>query len=292
MIEFAQTVFDGLLFGATYSLFAVGFTLIFGVMRKLNMSYVGGAIVSAYIAMALARISQGIPPILILPLAVLVGAASGVAIYLACFRFISPRFENASLMATIGMMLLLDELIVHETKGMPQSFPTVFTDHMLELGQFTVRVDMGLIFVLCLMSMAALIAIVHGTRFGVALRSVAQQPIAARLCGIQVDRVNAGMFALTGALGGIAGALVCSAVGTLSILLIQPLTVKGLIATVIGGLGNIPGAILAGVLLGGFENAFQHFRGVTERDMWVMVLLFAVLMVRPHGLFVRLHTRD
>jgi len=292
MLDFVQTVFDGMLFGATYSLVAVGLTLIFGVMGKLNMSYVGGAAVAAYAAMTCAKSIASFPLILLIPAACTFGAISGILVYLACFRFIAPKFENASLMATIGLMLLLDELIVDATKGMPQSFPAIFPDNIVEIGAFNLRVDLALVFVLCMVSMGALIFVVYHTRFGVALRAVAQQPAAARLCGIRVDRVNAGMFALTGALGGAAVALVCSVVGTLSILLVQPVTVKGLIATVIGGLGNVPGAIIAGMLLGGFENAFQHFRGVTERDIFVMLLLFAFLMMKPGGLFAPKPGRD
>ena len=81
-------------------------------------------------------------------------------------------------------------------------------------------------------------------------------------------------------------------VGTLSILITGPLTVKGLIVTVIGGLGSVPGAIVAGLMVGGLENLFQHFRGVTERDLYVMLLLFAFLIFRPGGIFARSRGRD
>ena len=97
--------------------------------------------------------------------------------------------------------------------------------------------------------------------------------------------MNAATFVITGLLGGIAGALIGASVGTLSPLLTTPLTVKGLIVTVIGGLGSIPGAIVAGLLVGGFENLFQMFRGVTERDLYVMLLLFVFLVFRPGGIF-------
>ena len=92
-------------------------------------------------------------------------------------------------------------------------------------------------------------------------------------------------FTITGALGGIAGALIGSAVGMLSPLLIAPLTVKGLIVTVIGGLGSIPGAIIAGLVVGAAENVFQFARGVTERDIYVMLLLFVFLVFRPGGIW-------
>jgi len=133
--------------------------------------------------------------------------------------------------------------------------------------------------------MIALLLLLYRSRLGLATRAVAQQPVAAQLCGIRVARVNAMTFVITGLLGGLAGAMIGASVGTLSPLISTPLTTKGLIVTVIGGLGSIPGAILAGLLVGGLENVFQLYRGVTERDLYVMLLLFAFLVVRPGGLF-------
>ena len=106
------------------------------------------------------------------------------------------------------------------------------------------------------------------------------------------ERTNATTFVITGALGGVAGAMIGASVGVLSPLLVLPITVKGLIVTVIGGLGSIPGAIIAGLAVGAFENLFQYFRGVTERDMYVMLLLFAFLTFRPGGIFSRSIGRD
>jgi len=160
------------------------------------------------------------------------------------------------------------------------------------MGELSLRGDLILVFVVSVIAMAALLALLYRTRLGLATRAVAQQPVAAQLCGIQVMRVNALTFVITGLLGGIAGALVCSAVGTLSILITGPLTVKGLIVVVIGGLGSVPGAIVAGLLVGGLENAFQYLRGVTERDLYVMLLLFAFLIFRPNGIFAKKAGRD
>jgi branched-chain amino acid transport system permease protein len=191
------------------------------------------------------------------------------------------------------MLLLVDELISHATEGAPQNYPsTEFGEQMVRMGELSVRGDLIIVFVISVIAMAALLALLYRTRMGLATRAVAQQPVAAQLCGIRVARVNALTFVITGLLGGIAGALVCSAVGTLSILITGPLTVKGLIVTVIGGLGNVPGAIVAGLLVGGLENVFQYFRGVTERDLYVMLLLFAFLIFRPNGIFGSRAARD
>ena len=195
-------------------------------------------------------------------------------------------------MATVGMLLLIDEIIVHLTAGMPLNYPAMFDDVMLRMGEFTLRGDLLMVFAVSMVCMAGLLVLLYRTRLGLATRAVSQQAVAAQLCGIRVGRVNAMTFVITGLLGGIAGAMIGASVGTLSPLLTAPLTTKGLIVTVIGGLGSIPGAIIAGLLVGGFESVLQQYRGVTERDLYVMLLLFVFLVFRPGGIFPGQSGRD
>jgi branched-chain amino acid transport system permease protein len=281
-----QAVSDGVLFGATYALIGIGFTLVFGVMHKLNLSYAAASVGGAYAGLLIVKALLGTTPAWLVFLgAFLGGGALGWLVYVTCFHFIPLSNPLAPLMSTVGMLLLIDETIVHLTAGMPQNYPALFDDVMLRIGGFTLRGDLLLVFGVSVLCMIALLALLYRTRLGLATRAVAQQAIAAQLCGIRVARVNATTFIVTGLLGGLAGALIGAAVGALSPLLTTPLTIKGLIVTVIGGLGSIPGAIVAGLLVGGFENVFQQFRGVTERDLYVMLLLFAFLVFRPAGLF-------
>ena len=262
-------------------------------MHKINMAYASASVGAAYVALVVGGLVAGASAWLVFGLSFVIGGLFGLLVYLICFHLIPLGNENATLMSTVGMLLLVDELIAHATEGAPQNYPsTAFGDEMLHLGELSVRGVMILVFVISVIAMAALLALLYRTRLGLATRAVAQQPVAAQLCGIQVVRVNALTFVITGLLGGIAGALVCSAVGTLSILITGPLTVKGLIVAVIGGLGSVPGAIVAGLMVGGLENAFQYLRGVTERDLYVMLLLFAFLIFRPNGIFAGKSGRD
>lgn len=292
MLDFFQAVSDGVLFGATYALIGIGFTLVFGVMHKLNMSYAAASIGGAYAGLLVLQVAAGAAPWMVFLCAFLAGGLIGYLVYLTCFHFIPLQSPLATLMSTVGMLLLIDEIVVHVTDGVPQSYPAMFDDVMLRAGEFTVRGDLLLVFGVAVLCMIALMALLFRTRLGLATRAVSQQSVAAQLCGIRVGQVNAMTFVVTGLLGGIAGALIGASVGTLSPLLTTPLTVKGLIVTVIGGLGSIPGAIIAGLLVGGFENVFQQFRGVTERDLYVMLLLFAFLVFRPGGLFAPKAGRD
>ena len=284
LIDLVQSIADGLLFGTTYAMIGIGFTLIFGVMDKLNMSYAAAAIAGAYSSIAILAVVPAPAPVAFFIAAIAAGLF-GYVIYLLCFRFIPLASPLATLMATVGMLLLIDEIIVHETDGMPQPYPALFDDVMVELGPFGLRGDLMFVFAVSVVSMAVLLYLIYRTRLGIATRAVSQQPVAAQLCGIGLERTNAMTFVITGVLGGIAGAMIGAAVGVLSPLLSIPFTVKGLIVTVIGGLGSIPGAIIAGLLVGAFENTFQFLRGVTERDMYVMLLLFVFLFLRPGGIF-------
>ena len=284
MLDLLQSLSDGVLFGATYALIGIGFTLVFGVMHKINMSYAAASVGAAYLGLLVLGFGKGVPVLAVFFAALVAGGVLGWLVYLLCFHFIPLANPLATLMSTVGMLLLIDEVIVHATAGMPRNSPALY-EKMFNIGEFMLRGDLLMMAAVSIVCMVALLALLYRTKLGLATRAVSQQPIASQLCGIRVAQVNAATFIITGVLGGAAGALIGASVGTLSPLLVMPLTIKGLIVTVIGGLGSIPGAIVAGFLVGGLENLFHYFRGVTERDMYVMLLLFAFLVFRPGGLF-------
>lgn len=289
LLDLTQSVLDGAMFGATYALIGIGFTLIFGVMRKINLSYAAASIGATYLSLLVVRLAP--TPVVYLA-AALLGGVLGAVVYLVCFRLLPLDKPLATLMSTVGMLLLLEEAIVHATGGMPQNYPAVLSGANIELGPLIVRGDLLFVFGLGCAAMVGLTLLLKRTRLGLATRAVAQQPVAARLCGMGIDRTNASTFVIAGLLGGTAGAMTGAAIGVLSPLLTLPLTVKGLVVTVIGGLGSIPGAIVAGLIVGGVENLFQFARGVSERDIYVMLLLFAFLVFRPGGLFAAPGGRD
>jgi branched-chain amino acid transport system permease protein len=291
LIDTVQSVADGVLFGATYALLGIGFTLIFGVMHKINLAYAAASIGAAYTSLlVLAGVKA--PPVLVFLMAAGCGGIIGWMVYLVGFRFIPLANPLATLMSTVGLLLLIDEIIVHTTAGVPLSYPALFSDVIIRAGPFNLRGDLMFVFALGCLCMVLLLLLLYRTRLGLGTRAVSQQPIAAQLCGISITAMNSLTFVITGVVGGLAGAMIGAAIGMLSPLLSLPLTVKGLIVTVIGGLGSIPGAIIAGLLVGGLENLIQFFRGVSERDLYIMLLLFAFLVFRPGGLFAPSAGRD
>ena len=282
-LDLTQSWIDGVMFGTTYALIGIGFTLIFGVMHKINLAYAAASIGAAYLSLLVIEL---VPTPLVYLFSAFAGGLLGALIYFVCFRFIPIKSPLATLMSTVGMLLVIEELMSHLTQGMPQNYPAMLTDIGLEIGDLYIRGDLMFVFALGAIAMVLLNLLLKRTRLGLATRAVAQQPVAAQLCGMGIDKTNASTFIIAGFLGGTAGAMVGAAIGVLSPLVAMPITVKGLVVTVIGGLGSIPGAIIAGLLVGGFENIFQYWRGVTERDIYVMLLLFVFLVFRPNGLFV------
>ena len=291
LYEIIQAFGDGVMKGSTYALMGIGFTLIFGVMQKLNMSFAAVSISGAYASLTASILFPEIHVFVVFGASIIFSGILGYFVYLCCFKWIPLANPLATLMATIGMLFFLEEVVVHATDGMPLPYPSMPYDEYFEFGQYSVRGDLVIIFFLCLIATAILMYLLYRTRLGIATRAVAQQPIAARLVGISIEKTNAGTFIITGLLGGLAGAMIASTVSVLSVLFFLPVTVKGLIVAVIGGLGSIPGAIIAGLLVGGIEEVALLLRGILERDIYIMILLFIFLTLRPGGIFSKTFQR-
>ena len=272
LYEIIQAFGDGVMKGSTYALMGIGFTLIFGVMQRLNMSFAAVSISGAYASLTASILFPEIHVFVVFGASIIFSGILGYFVYLCCFKWIPHANPLATLMATIGMLFFLEEVVVHATDGMPLPYPSMPYDEYFEFGQYSVRGDLVIIFFLCLIATAILMYLLYRTRLGIATRAVAQQPIAARLVGISIEKTNAGTFIITGLLGGLAGAMIASTVGVLSVLFFLPVTVKGLIVAVIGGLGSIPGAIIAGLLVGGIEEVALLLRGILERDIYICLL--------------------
>jgi len=290
-VEITQSISDGLLFGSTYALIGIGFTLIFGTMHKLNMAFAAASIAGAYVGLAVLSFVEA-PAIVVFICSALASGAIGYIIYYVCFRFIPVNNPLAALMTTVGALFFIDEMIIHATNASPLNYPALFDDVFFNIPPYFFRGDLLFVFMVGLVSMLVLLYVLYRTRLGLATRAVSQQNIAAQLCGIDVHKTNALTFVVAGVLGGVAGGMTAAAVGVLSPLMTLPLTIKGLIVTVIGGLGSIPGAIVAGLLVGALENVFLYVRGVNERDMYVLSLLFVFLVFRPNGIFGKSVDRD
>lgn len=282
MVEFVQELVDGILIGSTYALVGIGFTLLWGFMRKYNMGYGATAIGAAFLGLYVYKAVPGIPIPLLFVVTAIMGAALGLLVQLLCFRLLPKDYVFAPLLSSLGILFLIEEAINHATEGLPQSFPALVETSTF-VGPFIIRLDYVAIFALSVLLVFGTYRVLFRTKVGLALRATAQQPRAAQLVGIDPARVDLASFVLTGALAGVAGLLVTMGVGTASSALATTYTVKGLAVAVIGGLGSIPGAIAGGLLVGVVESEANAL-SVSYRDIFVFLTLFAVLILRPQGL--------
>lgn len=282
-----ESLLDGFLYGFGYALIGIGFTLIFGLMQKFNLAYGPTAIAGAYLGLALHRLSgETVPAFVLFAVAVVGAGVIGWFVYLLCFRFLPKDYELAPLMSSMGMLILIEEIISHITAGEPYEFPNPLLYGSFEFadGAIFVRHDYVLLAAMALGVLAFLYYLIYRTPLGLATRAISQQPVAAELCGATIERINTMVFVIASAIGGATGFMIAMTVGTIVPGLASMLTVKGLVVAVFGGLGSIPGALIAGLTLGMLELGSNYMFGATIRDIVAYLVLFTVLVVRPAGL--------
>ncbi len=278
---------DGFLFGFSYALIGIGFTLIFGVMQKFNLAHGPTALAGAYLGLAVYRLSGlVVPSYIMFAIAVTGAGAIGWLVYQVCFRFLPKEYELAPLMSSMGMLILIEEVISHLTDAQPFEFPNplLYKAFEFEFGDIILRHDYLLLAALALAVVGMLYYLIFHTRLGLATRAISQQPVAAQLCGARIDRVNEMVFILSAGIAGATGFMIAMTIGTIIPGLAAVMTIKGLVVAVFGGLGSVPGAVIAGLILGMLEAETAYLFNATIRDIVAYLVLFAVLVVRPAGL--------
>ena len=282
-----QQLFNALSLGCVYALFALGFTLVFGVLGVVNLSHGAVFMVGAYAALeAITRLH--------LPLwaAVLFAFAfSGLVGLLIDQAVLRPlRARNAPhlipMIATIGLGLAMNSLVQGVFGAENQRFPSdVLPQDSIAVAGISVTVLELVIILISFVLMTVLLLTMKKTQLGRALRAIAESPKAARLLGINVE----GLFMVTSlvaaGLGGISGVLIGLYSNALFPMMGQPIMHKGIAVIILGGMGDIRGAMLAGLFLGFAEVLSVAYIGSNMRDAVAFGLLFLVLLVRPKGLF-------
>lgn len=282
-----QQLFNALSLGCVYALFALGFTLVFGVLGVVNLSQGAIFMVGAYAA--LTAITKLNAPLWLAILAAF--AFSGLVGLLIDRIVLKPLRKREAphlipMIATIGLAIAINSLVQGLFGAENQRFPSeVLPQDSLQIAGVSVTVlELGIILVSFVL-MTVLMVTLRRTQLGRALRAIAESPKAARLLGINVD----GLFMLTSfvaaGLGGISGVLIGLYSNALFPLMGQPMLHKGIAVIILGGMGDIRGAMLAGLFLGFAEVLSVAYIGSDMRDAVAFGLLFLVLLVRPKGLF-------
>lgn len=291
MLDLLQNTLDGLLTGAGYALLALGFTLIFGVARRMNLSYGASIMFGCYCATWLAL--QGPVALVGLVLITLAGAVlAGTYIERLCFaphaarRTSGESFATASgavaaMVASFALWMQFEEAVTLVLPRHLYAFPALYGGPPIALGPLTLRVEAVITLAVAAAICAALWWVLYRTRFGLAVRALTDNPTAAALAGIAPGRVMAGIFAIASLIGGAAGFLIVSTHEQITPMLGMWATLKGLLAMMLGGLGSLPGAVLGGLALGLVEAHAQWFFGPQLRELIAYLLLFVLLALQP-----------
>lgn len=283
MLDFAQNTLDGVMVGASYALLGLGFTLTFGVMRRLNLAY-GPTITMGVYAGAYISLQVYNSLLLALVVSVAVSVIVGLLVEGACFKAVKSNNALTSMVSAFAMWMVLEEIIIISTWGrlFPVENPTGLAT--FEIGQFAVRGDYLILFVAAVVLMSLIYWLIYRTGFGRSVRAVAANEKAAQLMGINVARMSTGVFVLTSVFGGLVAFFIAASLHQITPGFGLWATVKGLIVMILGGIGSIPGAILGGFLLGIIELQALWYLGASYRDLVAFLVLFLFLIIRPRGI--------
>jgi branched-subunit amino acid ABC-type transport system permease component len=289
MRDVLQTLIGGLSVGAAYALLGVGFTLMFGVMRRLNLSYGATLLFGGYLgALLSANAGNALPNTLlaVFSAAVTIAGAALAGLYVEriCFAPLRGRSAVAAMVSSFALWMQIEEVAGHLLPLHSNPFPSPFSLAEVNVAGLAVRPEHLLTLAVAAVSALVLHQLLTRSRFGLALRTLSDSEAAAQSVGIDAGRIALLAFLLASALGGIGAWLVLVTDQQITPMFGMWSTVKGLVAMMLGGFGSISGAVFGGLLLGLVEAFGQSLFGPQLRELIAYGLLFVVLVVRPGGL--------
>ncbi len=294
-----QQLVNAIFIGSIYALFAVGYTLVFGILDILNLAHSAVFMLGAAITYSLA-VNHGLTFWVACVLGIAASAVMGLVIEHVCLRPLRRRQAPpiAALISTIGLALVIVAAVEQGKAGSlfawlwadganSVAFPSgTFPNPVWHIGDLTLESSKVVIIPISIALMLVLGYVMRYTQVGRGLRAVAENPRAARLMGVDVDRMISLTLVISSALGGLAGILFGAALGDISPYIGRDnVEVRGLAVIVLGGMGSIPGAVIGGYLLGLVEILAVVTFGSSVRGGVAFAALFLLLILRPQGLF-------
>ena len=280
-----QQIFNGLALGMGYALIAVGYSLIFGILRLVNFSHGGVYAFGAEIAMIFIGLKFGVFPGIIVAM-VLTGLL-GICIDKVALEPLRKKKSKpiASLITTIGISNIITNLVIVFLGSEKRNFPSIFTEGNVKIVNTVLTYTQIMMCMVSLVLMLILMFIVYKTKLGLAMRATEQNSKAAMMMGININFVISFTFFLAGLCATIAGSLVGGYYQIVYPNMGFMAGLKAFAAAVLGGIGSLPGALLGGLIVGVSESMAATFLGSTYRDAIAFVILIIVLIVKPNGLF-------
>lgn len=295
---FLQQVLNGLVLGSVYALIALGYTMVYGILQLINFAHGEVLMVGAMVAVSLAPwlLAQGVPGPLVLLIVILVAipicAALALFIERVAYRPLRNAPRLAPLITAIGVSIVIQTLAMMIWEPKPRSFPDLLPTDPLPIFGALLAPKQILILVVSGLMMVGLVLLVERTKLGRAMRATAENPRIAGLMGVNVNQVIAATFAIGAALAAVAGVLYGMNYNKAEFMMGVIPGLKAFTAAVLGGIGNLVGAMVGGLLLGIIESLGAGyigdltggFLGSHYQDIFAFVVLIIVLVFRPSGI--------
>ena len=285
MTEFLQNCLTGLSIGSSYALIAIGYTMVYGILRLINFAH-GDIFMMAGYFMIFFMSNLALPWYIAVPLVIAATALLGVVIDRVAYKPLRQAPRMSIMISAIGVSYFLENFATYLFSALPKSYPSIdFLNTKIAIGEVSTSLVTFVTPVLTVILVVVLLFVVNKTKIGIAMRAVSKDFEASQLMGIKINTVISFTFVIGCALAAVGSVLyftprpsVYPMVGSLPGL-------KCFVAAVFGGIGSIPGALLGGFLIGVCET-FIKFSPLSEfSDVFTFVLLILVLLVRPTGLF-------
>jgi branched-chain amino acid transport system permease protein len=296
-----QQTINGLSLGAMYALLALGFTLVYGILELINFSHFNVFMVGSFVALFVLQsfgltgqevILTGLPLAGVLLVTFVITmvfcGGLGVTIERLCLRPLRNVKGPAAMITTIGVSYILFNIILLTVGADSKNFPNPLPSIRWQIGGAVLDFRVVLIWAIALLLMAGLYMFVQRSRIGKAMRATAQDAEAARMMGVEVDRVIIMAFFLGSALAGAGGLIFGLYYNFTSFIIGFTAGLRAFTAAVLGGIGNVPGAMVGGVLIGLIEAMGGQFIATAWTDVIIFSILVLVLVFKPAGLFGRI----
>lgn len=283
MDQFLQQVVNGLSLGSIYALIALGYTMVYGIIKLINFAHGDIYMLGAYIGFAAVTVGGlGFFPALIA--AMVLCALIGILTERIAYKPLRNSPRITLLITAIGISFFMEYAMMYFVGANVRAFPDVLPKTQYRLGSVVINLQQIAIIVTTIVLMVVLQFIVHKTKIGKAMRAVSADRDAAELMGVKVDQTISATFAIGSALAGAAGVLVGIFYNSINPLMGMMPGLKAFVAAVFGGIGIIPGAMIGGVSIGVIETMVSGYGSSMYKDAVVFAILILVLIFKPSGL--------
>mgnify|MGYP000888379541 CR=1 FL=1 len=285
MEQFLQQIINGISLGSIYALIALGYTMVYGIIKLINFAHCDVYMLGAYVGyLCMTSFHLGFLPSMLLAMVFCI--VVGITIEKIAYRPLRNATRIAVLITAIGVSLFIEYGTMFFVKADIRSYPplTGFMTQTFKLGDINITMQQVIIFVVTIFLMVLLQFVVKRTKIGKAMRAVSLDRDAAELMGISVDTTISFTFALGSALAGAAGVLVGIYYNSINPLMGVLPGLKAFVAAVFGGIGVIPGAMIGGYFIGTVEVMVAGYGNSMFKDAVVFAILILILIVKPSGL--------